>query len=99
MRLPLAAALVCLLASLCACVGMPSAGDADISDPGIQANIETSLHSMRHINLATLSIDVHSRIVTLSGLVDSYEQREAIQRAAKETRGVEQVINNLVIRE
>ncbi|MBI5623936.1 MAG: BON domain-containing protein [Elusimicrobia bacterium] len=87
------------LAGLCACVGMPAAGDADISDPGILANIESVLASQRGVKPGTVSIDVHARIVTLSGLVDTWEQKEAIRRAAKDARGVEQVVDNLVIKE
>ncbi|MBI5882002.1 MAG: BON domain-containing protein [Elusimicrobia bacterium] len=92
-------AAVGLIACACACVGMPSAGDADISDPGILANIEGALQSQRGMRPSTVSIDVHGRIVTLSGLVDTYEQKDAIRRAAHKTRGVEQVIDNLVIKE
>ena len=75
-------AVIGLLACACACVNMPSAGDADISDPGILANIEGALQSQRGMRPSTVNIDVHARIVTLSGLVDSYEQKKAIRRAA-----------------
>ncbi|MBI4677766.1 MAG: BON domain-containing protein [Elusimicrobia bacterium] len=91
--------LACLLACLAGCVGMPAVGDADVSDPGIQANIETALRGQRGLNISAISIDVHARIVTLSGLVESYEARDAIYRTAKAARGVELVIDNLVLRE
>ncbi|MFA6317800.1 MAG: BON domain-containing protein [Elusimicrobiota bacterium] len=99
MAVLLRALLFAALAGLAACVGMPAAGDADISDPGILASIESALQSQRGLRPSTVSIDVHARIVTLSGLVDTWEQKDAIRRAAKEARGVEQVIDNLLLKE
>lgn len=87
------------LLTLAACAGMPAGSDADLSDPGIQANLEASLRAQKGLNLRTVTIDVHSKIVTISGLIDTFENRSLIRRIVRETRGVEQVIDNLVIQE
>lgn len=96
---PRALLLAASLALLGGCVGMPAVGDADVSDPGILANIEATLRSQKGLKLDTVTIDVHSRIVTISGLIDTYEHRGQILRAVKQTRGIEQVIDNLIVQD
>jgi len=90
-------ALVLVLAGLCACTR--SVQPVDTSDSGIKARLEFSLHSQPELDLKYLSIDVNSGVVTLSGLVGSYEDRDKIALIARRTKGVDQVIVNLIVPE
>jgi len=82
--------------------------EIDAGDPHVQwrqkmeniaqtAAVHTRLIS--HGELAALDIDVDSRgaLVVLSGEANSEEQKEKIERVARETRGVTEVENNLVV--
>ena len=71
----------------------------ELSDPAILASIEGRLKAERSLNLRYVDIDVHSRIVTISGLVGSWEERRLIKKLARSTRGVEQVIINIAVQE
>ena len=71
----------------------------DLSDPVIKARIEQLINGRADLDLRYVSVDVNSGVVTVSGIVPSHEQRRAIERLAKSARGVDQVLNNLVIQE
>ncbi|MEK7862408.1 MAG: efflux RND transporter permease subunit, partial [Chloroflexota bacterium] len=68
---PLAAAL--FLASLMGCASaLNPPSEADISDPGILASIETQLKAKKGLDLRTVTVNVNARVVTISGLAASY---------------------------
>ncbi len=93
---PLAAAV--FLAGLMGCASaLNPPGEADISDPGILASIETRLKAKRGLDLRTVTVNVNARVVTISGLSSSYNDRATIIEIARDTRGVDQVIDNLVV--
>ncbi len=46
-----------------------------------------------------MTLDVHQRIVTISGIVPSWDNRYEIERVAKRLEGVDQVLVNLVVQE
>jgi osmotically-inducible protein OsmY len=71
----------------------------DDSDPAIKARVEIALHGRKDIDLRYVSIDVNGGVVTLSGIVPAPEQVPIIERIAKRTAGVEQVMNNVVVQE
>lgn len=72
---------------------------ADMSDPAIKARIEAVLHGRKDLDLRYVTIDVNTRVATLSGIVPSGEQLLIIRRLASKIRGVNQILNNLVIQE
>lgn len=72
--------------------------EADLSDPGIKARLESQLRGKK-LDLRYVVIDVHSRIVTLSGMVSSYRDKETLSRVAHGVPGVEQVVVNLIVQE
>lgn len=78
---------------------MPVLSEADISDSGIKARLEAKLKAQKGLDLRTVTIDVHSRIVTLSGIVDSYQDKKEITRIVHEIPGVEQALINVVVQE
>lgn len=73
--------------------------EAELSDPGIKARLEDQLHADSHLDLRYVTLDVHQRIVTISGIVPSWDNRYEIERVAKRLEGVDQVLVNLVVQE
>jgi len=73
--------------------------EAELSDPGIQARLEERLKAQRSIDLRFVTVDVHDRVVTFSGSVQSWENARHIERIARRLEGVDQVMNNLVIQD
>ena len=86
-----------LVFALGAC--FPDLHEVDFSDPGIKAHVEANLHARPELNLRYVTVDVHSHIVTLSGLVGSRDEKELIDRIARQTKGVDQLVSNLAIQE
>ena len=73
--------------------------EAELSDPGIKARLEDRLHAEQSLHLRYVTLDVHQRVVTISGIVPSYDERYEIERIAKRLDGVDQVLVNLVVQE
>jgi osmotically-inducible protein OsmY len=71
----------------------------DDSDPAIKARVEIALHGRKDIDVRYISIDVNGGVVTLSGIVPAPEQVPLIEKLAKRTPGVDQVMNNVVVQE
>jgi len=71
----------------------------DRSDAGITARVKTELRSQSDLNVRYLDIYCHMRIVTLSGMVDSHDQKRKISRLVRRIPGVRQVIINLVVKD
>jgi osmotically-inducible protein OsmY len=69
----------------------------DMSDPGIRARVQTELKSHPEFNLRYLEVNVHMRVVYLSGLVESSEIKHDIERSVDRIPGVLHVINNLLV--
>lgn len=92
------AAAVLLAALFCACAG-PRLSEADLSDPGIKARMEALLRAHKDLNLRFITVSVHQKLLTVSGLVDSWEQRRKIDRLARLLRGPESVVVNVAIQE
>lgn len=86
-----------LLASLAAC--FRSTQEVDYSDPALRARIESALQAEPELELKYVSLDVHDRVVTVSGLVPSWNQKQRIYTIVRDTRGVDQVVLNLIIQE
>lgn len=71
----------------------------DMSDPAIKARIEAVLRGRNDLDLRYVTVDVTMGVATLSGIVPSGEQLRAVRKLASGIRGVDQVLNNLVIQE
>lgn len=89
---------VVLAALFCACAA-PQLSEADLSDPGIKARMEEVLRAHKDLNLRFVTVDVHQKLLTISGLVESWEQRRKIDRLARQLKGPEAVVINLAIQE
>jgi osmotically-inducible protein OsmY len=88
-----------VLAALAAAACTREIQPEDDSDPAIKARLELALRARKGLDLRYVSIDVNERLVTLSGIVPALEQLRAVERIAKTTPGVEQVMDNLVVQE
>jgi osmotically-inducible protein OsmY len=86
-----------LVLSTAACLGTTQA--IDDSDPGIKARIEATLRGRTDIDARYVTIDVDDGVVTLSGIVETPEQKNAIVRIARRTHGVQQTLDNLLLQE
>jgi osmotically-inducible protein OsmY len=73
--------------------------DEDLSDQATKARIEALLRGRRDLDLKYVTVDVNAGAATLSGLVPNGEQVRIIRRLAAGVRGVDQVLNNLIIQE
>ena len=71
----------------------------DLSDQAVKARIETVLRGRKDLDLKYVTIDVNAGSVSISGLVPNQDQVRIIRRLATNVKGVEQVLNNLVIQE
>jgi osmotically-inducible protein OsmY len=96
-RASLLAAVVAAAALTCACAH--GVQPRDDSDAAIRARIETQIRGRRDIDLSGVTIDVYARVVTVSGIVPSPSQIRAITRLINRVPGVDQTINNLVLKE
>lgn len=92
-----ALAALLLLATLSAC--FRSTQEVDYSDPALKARIDSALQAEPELELKYVSLDVHERVVTVSGLVSSWNQKQRIYTIVRDTRGVEQVVLNLLIQD
>jgi len=90
-------AVALLAAGCCACTR--NVEPVDLSDSGIKARIETTLHGQSGLDIRYVTVDVVSRVVTVSGIARTYEDRDRIARIARRARGVDQVIVNLLVPE
>ncbi|MBI4060042.1 MAG: BON domain-containing protein [Elusimicrobia bacterium] len=73
--------------------------DVDLSDQATRTRIEALLRGRRDLDLKYVTMDVNAGVATLSGIVPNVEQLREIRRLAAGVRGVEQVLNNLIIQE
>lgn len=88
-----------MLAAVLLLAGCSSMQRVEATDPELKATIMTALQAEPDLDLRYVTVDVHQRAVTLSGLAANYEERQKIFRIARDTPGVEQVLLNLVVQE
>lgn len=79
------------------CASFNELTEADLTDPAIKARILHRLKGEEGLNVAKVELDVHIGVVTVSGMVDSYEARERVVYVARRTRGVRHVVANLIV--
>ena len=91
-------ATVALLLALAA-AGCAGGQVEEDSDQVVKARLESLLRGRTDLDMRYVTVDVHGRVATLSGLVPNREQQRLIDRLVKRSRGVDQVLNNLVIQD
>lgn len=91
----LAAVLVsCLMATL----GFIGKGPATVSDGDIEAAIKQRLTMDGRIHSKGIEIKVEKGTVTLSGMVETIEERSLIDNLVASTYGVKAVVNHVIVR-
>jgi osmotically-inducible protein OsmY len=73
--------------------------EEDLSDHAVKARIETLLRGRRDLDLKYVTVDVNAGAATISGIVPNGDQLRVIRRLVARVRGVEHVLNNLIIQE
>ena len=86
----------CLAAAASACFP-PALSEAENSDAGIKARVERALRSHRELDLSHITLDVHLKTVTVSGIVGNWDDQRLITKILHSTQGVEQVVVNVVV--
>jgi len=69
-----------------------------ITDKGVATAVRSRLLFHRDAKGLTIGVDVVNNVVTLHGVVNSEEQKDRLAQTAAETKGVSEVINQLVVR-
>ena len=68
------------------------------ADAALTAKIKSKMLLDDKIDAAAINVDTANRVVRLTGLVGSADERERAVQLARETEGVEQVVDQLAIR-
>ena len=73
--------------------------EVDLSDQATKVRIEALLRGRKDLDLKYVTVDVNAGAATISGLVPNIDQLRIIRRLTAGVRGVDQVLNNLIIQE
>jgi osmotically-inducible protein OsmY len=68
-----------------------------LSEAAITAKIKSKMALDDYVKARTINVTTHGTTVTLSGTVESEQERERAVRLARETEGITQVIDQLAI--
>lgn len=71
----------------------------DMSDDAIRARILTELKSHSDLDLRLLQVNVHVRVVYLSGVLPTPDMRRRLSVVVRRVPGVRQVVSNILIQE
>lgn len=99
MRIRTAALGALLFATVSFCACARDLRHVDTSDPAITARARAQLKADLDINPRFLDLSTHMGIVTVSGMVDSPDQKRRINRVLSAVPGVKQVIVNIIVQE
>jgi len=70
----------------------------NIDDTTITASVKTNLASERGMQtLTSVDVDTNQGVVSLNGVVDSIAAKDRAAVVARQTKGVQKVINNLQV--
>ncbi|MDP3541120.1 MAG: BON domain-containing protein [Elusimicrobiota bacterium] len=97
MRPLLLAVVIALAAGSSACRGTMQ--EEDLSDHATKARIESVLRGRTDLDLKFVTVDVNAGAATISGIVPNGDQLRVIRRLVARVRGVDHVLNNLIIQE
>lgn len=91
-------ALAALATTLAGCFS-PALTEGEMTDPGIKSRLEQHLRAHRELDLSKITIDVHSKIVTITGVVPTWQDKKTIEKTVAETAGIEQALINIIVPE
>ena len=74
----------------------PAAGSA--GDHLLSSNVETTLRKDTRVTIEDLIVSTEDSVVFISGTVNSVIEKSYAEMAAKKTRGVQKVVNKLVVK-
>ena len=77
----------------------PQLTTAELSDPGIKSRLEAEFHAHTELDTKYVTVDVHNKVVTISGVVNTWNERRALERIVYTLKGPEQVLINVAIRD
>jgi len=66
-------------------------------DAATTAAVKTSLELNKQLSDDSISVDTSNGVVTLNGQVNSVEDKQHAEELARNTRGVQEVVNNLAV--
>lgn len=69
-----------------------------VSDGALTAKITSNMALDNYVKARTINVDTSGTVVTLTGLVESTNERERAVRLARETAGVTRVIDELEVK-
>lgn len=85
------------LAGVCAIHNRITIQHADVSKPALRTAIHDALERRAERDAERIKLEIEAGNVTLTGTVHSWTERQAVIGAARGTRGVDTVIDNLHI--
>ena len=69
-----------------------------IDDATVTASVKAKLTAEKAANFTKISVETSNNVVSLTGQVDSKEQKERAEKIAKQVNGVKRVDNKLEIK-
>lgn len=106
-RLPLTAlAVAALLGSGCAAMAITGAGtgssnpgkaEREIDDTFLAGSVRDALSGNRRLGASRINVQARQGVIVLEGSVESFAGRQEAERTARGVRGVQGVINNLIV--
>jgi hyperosmotically inducible protein len=85
-----------LIVSGCTSMTGQTAGQ-NVDDSTITASVKTKLVADKTANLTRIDVDTINQVVTLSGIVESADQKAKAEQLARQVSGVKGVKNNLQV--
>lgn len=82
------------------CAGGPTTKSTSetVDDAVITSKVKTSLFRDPVVSGFAVNVETYKGHVQLSGFVDTSEQKTRAQKLAREVVGVEEVVNNLIVK-
>jgi len=94
----LAALTVFLMIFSLACGSINRVTPSSMDDTAMKTDVKGKILATDPGKTFDIGVDVHSRVVTLNGKVNTAAERQQIYDAANSVHGVKQVINNIQIK-
>lgn len=92
------AAVILMMFAAMACSSLNQVTPAELDDEAIEAELRTRLLDDVELKAFAISVDVDNGNVTVSGDVDTQNQKDRISQTARNIEGVRSVINNVRVR-
>lgn len=73
--------------------------ELDMSDAGIRARVQSELAAHPELNVSYMQVNVHVRVVYLSGIVSTNEEKADIAQVVRKVPGVRHVVVNLLVQD